>query len=139
MSDKTFNFKMFQNVGSKFGSYTISISRRGAFGINAGFYNAENISDFSHAVLYYDKDERAIGISFTKSADATGAFKVTHGKGSGYIVAQSFFLSNFPRNRGDFTKFAGRYTPEIYNDPSVGKVFYIVLKDNVKSEEITND
>lgn len=135
MSDKVFKFKQFESVGKKLGNYTISISKRGAFGINAGFYNAENIRTYSHALLYYDENEKAIGISFTNSAEAAGAFKITHGNNSGYVVAHSFFLSLFPRNRSDFLKYAGRYTPESYDDPVIGRVFYILLKENIKHNE----
>lgn len=127
--EKKFNFVQFEGVGSKLSSYTISISKNGAFGLNSGFYSAESIKVFSHAMIFYDKTKSVIGIAFTNVSSKKGSFKITHGKNSAYIAARSFFASIIAGDKDALTKYAGKYTPQIYNDDKIGKIFYIDLKE----------
>jgi hypothetical protein len=121
---KKFNFVVFEDVGAKRGSYTISISRHSAFGFNSGFYKKENIKNYSHVILSCDKSKKAIGFSFVKNPKAAGAWKISHGKNSANVVAHSFFNANdlVP------SRYVGKYQPHNYTDHKLGKLFYIILQ-----------
>lgn len=136
MGQEIFDFVQFQKVGSKFGSYIISISNHAAFGINSGFYARENISKYSHAMIYYDESRKTIAFSFTNSPSAKGSFKITHGKSSGGIVARSFFSSLFPgKMEEEIKKYVGGYKPEVYSDNKFGKLFYIKLEEKLEKKQ----
>ncbi|PIQ93268.1 MAG: hypothetical protein COY75_03875 [Nitrospirae bacterium CG_4_10_14_0_8_um_filter_41_23] len=134
MSEKKYDFVQFEGVGSKLSSYTISISRSGAFGINSGFYNAESIKNYSHVIVFYDKAKKVIGLVFTKTPSKKSSFKITHGKNSAYIGARSFFASIIAGDKDALTKYADKYTPQTYNDDKIGKMFYIDLKEKEENE-----
>lgn len=129
MNEKKYNFVQFEGVGSKLSSYTISINKNGAFGINSGFYSSEHIKQFSHAMVLYDKDKRAIGLFFTNTPSKKGAFKITHGNNSAYVTARSFFASVFAGAKNNLIKYVGKYTPQTYHDEKIGKIYYIDLKE----------
>lgn len=131
MNQKEINFIRFKEVGSKLGNYIISINRHGAFGLNSGFYRAEEIANFSYAMMFYAKEERFIAISFTNNKEEKGVFKITHAKSktSGSIVARSFLMTVFSGNKEELVKHAGGYTPKTYKDDNFGKLFYIDLKE----------
>ena len=125
-----FKFIPFEDVGSKFGNYTISLAGHSGFGFNSGFYNRENIKQYSHVLLSYDKTKKAIGFFFTNDSTLRGACKITHTKSkkSGSVVVRSFFTAH-NINPEEYT---GKYTPKEYEDPNLGKLFYIILEKNVE-------
>lgn len=132
MDEKVFNFVQFKDVGSRLGTYYISINKHGAFGLNSGFYNAENIRNFTHVQLFYDKKEKVIGLAFTNTPAERDSFKITHGKNSGSVVVRSFFMSILLGREKDLIKYVGRYVPQAYSDVTIGKLFYITLKEENK-------
>jgi hypothetical protein len=134
MSDKKYDFVQFEGVGTKLSSYTISISRNGAFGINSGFYNAEGIKNYSHVMVFYDKAKKVIGIAFAKIPSKKSSFKITHGKNSASIVARSFFASIFAGDKNALNTYADKYAPQTYHDDKIGKMFYIDLKEKEGNE-----
>jgi len=125
-----FNFVVFEDVGAKRGNNTISVSRNGAFGFNAGFYRSQNLKDYSHVILSYDAARKAVGFHFTKNQKSNGVWKISHGKSSASVVARSFFraFSIEP------TDYAGRYQPRQYSQPKIGKLFYIILQKKTKAK-----
>lgn len=125
-----FEFEQFKGVGSKLGSYTISITKNGSFGLNSGFYNGEKIKDYSYVKLFYDKNRKAIAFLFTTTKREKETFAISHGKNSGYIAARTFFMSIFPGNLDEVKKYVGGYTPKIYHDEKIGKLYYITLEEN---------
>jgi len=125
---ENFNFEQFTSVGSKLGNYRITISANAAFGLNAGFYTAEKIKDYTYVKIFYDKNRKVIGFLFTNNKDDKGTIKISHGtKNSGYIAGKTFFLSIFPGNIDEVKKYVGRYTPKTYEDEKLGKLYYITL------------
>jgi hypothetical protein len=127
---KKFNFIVFEDVGAKRGSYTISLARHNSFGFNSGFYKKEDIRDYSHVIISFDKGKKAVGFSFSKDSKAAGAWKISHGKNSANVVAHSFFNANglVP------SKLVGKYQPHQYTDPKIGKLFYIILQKKTKAK-----
>jgi len=136
METETLQFKRFEEVGKKRGTYYISVGRHGALGLCAGFYNAEKVKDFSHAVLFFNQEKKYIGVSFTNDKSTPGAFKITHGQSSSSVVARSFFMTIFNASKEELHKYSGQYTPKKYADPTYGVLFYIDLNEKGQKIEI---
>ncbi len=127
-----FNFVAFEDAGGKFGSYKISLGEHGGFGFNAGFYRRENMKEYSHVFLSYDKSRKAVGFFFSNDSTIRGAFKISHGKNSGSVVVHSFFSAHFINPKD----YAGKYEPNQYEDSKLGKLFYIILERKGQNENL---
>ncbi len=123
MAEK-FDFKLFKNVGTRRGTYTISLTKDCAFGFNSGFYQQENVKDYKYVKLSFDENKKAVGFQFTNNKNENGIWKITHGKNSATVVARSFFNAFFI----DPADYSGKYKPDTYKDSKLGKLFYIILK-----------
>jgi hypothetical protein len=71
-----------------------SIWSRGQIGLNQGAIEKFNLDDFNFAVLYYDHDEKKIGIQFTNEK-GEGAIKLTKRKGGGTSISANAFLGYY--------------------------------------------
>jgi hypothetical protein len=82
-------FERFTKTGR---GYTpkVSIWTRGQIGFNQGAVERFKLRDFNFAVLYYDRDERKIGVQFTNIESEEGANKVVKGKTGIFISAKAF-------------------------------------------------
>lgn len=82
-------FERFTKTGR---GYTpkISIWTRGQIGFNQGAVERFKLRDFNYALLYFDKDEKKIGVQFTNDATEEGANKVVKGKTGIFISAKAF-------------------------------------------------
>ena len=123
--ESEFNFVPFEDAGGKYGSYYISVGGYGGFGLNAGFYKKENIRDFTHVLLSYDKNNDAVGFLFTNDPTVKGTCKITHtkNKNSGSVVVRSFFGAHSI----DPKSCSGRYTPQKYRDEKMGDIYFIEI------------
>ena len=87
-----FNPVTFTEVGSKLSSKTISIFTTGGFLFSSGLVHHESLSAYSHCILSYDADARAIFFEFTSDKNALGAITITHRKeNNGTATSRSFF------------------------------------------------
>jgi hypothetical protein len=121
---KKFNFVVFEEVGGKFKSDMISLSKHGGFGFNAGFCRKHNIKSYSYVILSFDRENKAVGFRFTKKPKEKGAWKLAHTGNSATVVVHSFFNGCGVEPKD----FVGRYQPKEYNDTKLGKLFYIILR-----------
>ena len=82
-------FERFTKTGR---GYTpkVSIWTRGQIGFNQGAVERFKLKDFDYAVLFYDRDERKIGVRFTTEASEDGANKIVKGKTGVFISAKAF-------------------------------------------------
>ncbi len=119
-----YNLKKFESVRAKVVD-KITVTRNQSIGFPTGFYRDHKISDFKYVVLYYDSEQRAIGIDFTNDGEEKSKFTIIHSKDGygGSIIARSFFTSNGI----DAKKYYGRYSWEKYPVESVGEIFVIKL------------
>jgi hypothetical protein len=121
-----FNFQKFERTNSKYED-RITITKRKSFGFPTRFYNDNHIEEYKYAVLYFDKENKAIGINFTNSQEEKHKFTIIKSKKGfgGSIIATSFFKSYTI----DSEKYYGRYKWEIKQYPNIEKLFVIVLKE----------
>ncbi|MBU1457689.1 hypothetical protein KJ845_03205, partial [Patescibacteria group bacterium] len=87
-----YNFKKFQNTHGRYeGRITITASN--SIGFPTKFFKENNIANYKYVVLYFDEQERALGIQFSNSDEEQHKFsliKSNQGYG-GSTVATSFF------------------------------------------------
>ena len=82
-------FKRFTKTGRVY-TPIVSIWQRGQIGFNRGAVEKFKINDFDYAILYFDEDEKKIGVQFTKDSTEEGACKITKGKTSSFLSAKPF-------------------------------------------------
>lgn len=124
-----YSFKKFTKTGSKLGNYTITVSKGGTFGFNAGFYDKEGIAKYKKVVLYYDAKKRAVAFQFTRDTNAEGSFTLIHSNAgsTGSVTAHSFFINNGL----DKMNISGRKTPKKISDQEVGTLYVIDLDEKI--------
>lgn len=110
----------------------ITITKSNSIGLPSKFYNNNDISNFNYAVLFWDPNEKAIGIKFTNEENESSKFKIIKSQmGGGMIMARSFFKVN----NIDTIKYHGRYEFEIQDINEIGKIFIIKIIDK-KDEQV---
>jgi len=82
-------FERFTKAG-RFYTPKASIWTRGQIGFNQGAVDKFKLMDFDYAVLFYDKDEKKVGVQFTNDASESGVTKVVKGKTGVFVSARSF-------------------------------------------------
>ena len=87
-----YNFKKFQSTGSRYES-RITITASNSIGFPTRFYTDNKLDSYKYVVLFYDEDNKAIGIQFTSNEDEPHKFTLIKSK-TGYgatVVSTSFF------------------------------------------------
>jgi hypothetical protein len=105
----------------------ITLTKSNSLGFPKKFYEDNDIKKYSHAVLYWDAKNKAIGVRFTNDKTEKSAFSVmknTAGYGGG-IVVRSFFKINGI----DPKIYHGRYEWKKENIEGIGEMFIIELKE----------
>lgn len=126
-----YNFEQFTKTGSKSGNYSISFNgKSNTFGFNSGFYIKENIKQYKKAILFYDKEKKAVAFKFTNDEKALGAFTIIHGKtqSTGSLAARSFILMHTLNKK----EFYGQKIPKKIYDEKFGNLIIIDLTSNTQ-------
>lgn len=126
------NFSKFVNVNKK-AEDKITVTKSSSIGFPSKFYSENKIEGFKYGVLFYDEQNKTIGIIFTNSEDEKSKFtiiKSKQGTPGGAVIARSFFKTY----NIDPTKYAGKYNYGKENIEGYGEAFFIELKE--KEEEI---
>ena len=96
-----------------------------SIGFPTKFYQDNNLSNYNSVVLYYDEEQKAIGIQFTNSEEEKHKFHIIKSlKYGGGIVATSFFKTH----NIDTNIYRGRYIWEKVNQEGIGELFVIKLE-----------
>lgn len=106
----------------------ITITKSNSIGFPQKFYLDNDISNFRYVVLFWDKENKAIGINFTNQEEKNG-FKIIHNPKYGAQVVVRSFLKE---NEIDPKIYHGRYRWEKYNLEGIGEIFVIKLEQNNK-------
>lgn len=83
------SFEKFTKTGRGYAP-KVSIWTRGQIGFNQGAVERYGISNYEYAVLYYDREHKQIGISFTNDPNEEGINKIVKGKTGAFLSAKSF-------------------------------------------------
>lgn len=120
-----YNFKKHEDVHGRFEA-RISITGVHSFGFPSKFYEDNDLKNYKYVVLFWDADNKAIGIQFTNDEEEKS--KLTLVKSSKYgasLSAKSFFT----KNDIDPKKHKGRYEWKKVQIPNAGEAFVIELKE----------
>ncbi len=82
-------FERFTDVGRVFRPRA-SIRSNGQIGFNHGSVKRFDLQKFTHIVLFYDKDEKKVGIKLTNDKSEPGASTLITRSGNGTVSARSF-------------------------------------------------
>ncbi|MBI2601083.1 hypothetical protein HYW42_03955 [Candidatus Daviesbacteria bacterium] len=123
-------FEPFQGKHKRFSRNSISITIVCGIGFNSGFYFRNKIENFDYVLLFFDKEQQAIGFQFLKDGKVPGVLKINHEPrgNSGSTSASAFFKAYDI----DAKTSKGRYEPKEHVDQKLGKIFYISLKEKIK-------
>ena len=83
-------FERFTQIGRGY-KPKVSITKSGQIGFNQGAVKHFNLNDYEYAVLFYDKDNRRIGIGLTNDNSEAGICKLRKRASGADISARSFF------------------------------------------------
>src|SRR5438477_3764634 len=124
-----YNFKKVESRNARTED-RITITKSGGIGFPTKFYNDNKIKDYKYVVLYYDHDQKALGIYFTNDEAEKNKFSIIHSH-SGYggsIVPRSFFKTYDIKPE----IYYNRYSWSNEDQEDVGKLYVIHLKKNEK-------
>lgn len=125
-----YKFEKFNQQNTRLES-RITITKSNSIGFPTKFSEDNGVKKFNYAVLFYDKEARAVGIQFTNDEQEPHKFSIIKSdKYGASLVAQSFFKLNDI----DTKKYHGRYNWKKVELDNIGKIFVIEL-DNQKLEE----
>lgn len=117
-------FEEFKGAKGKF-SPRITINSRGGFGLSSGLHHRYKIDKYAAVKLFFDKEENKIGIQLVEQeGESTFKLKKRPEEKGAYFSAWSFIEAYAI----DINKYAGRYVPQEFDDPQVGKLFVVDLK-----------
>ncbi|MBI4050575.1 MAG: hypothetical protein HY396_01215 [Candidatus Doudnabacteria bacterium] len=117
------NFEKFKAIpGARIGSYYAGITQNGTITFYTGFYQQEALSAYKSAALWFDKQEKLIGVSFSKEHEE-GNLKLHHSKaGKNASIAASSFFKYYGL---DVSNLTGRYKPTMITSDDGNDIFTI--------------
>jgi len=82
-------FERFTKTGR---GYTpkVSIWTRGQIGFNQGAVERFDLRKFDYAILFYDRDDKKIGVQLTNDKSEDGVIKIVKGKTGIFMSAKAF-------------------------------------------------
>jgi len=89
-----------------------SIWSRGQIGFNKGAAEKYNLNNFLYAILFYDKDNKQIGIKFTNDENEEGEIKITRRPAGGMSISAKAFLDFYGIEHQKTTKCNMHYDKE---------------------------
>jgi hypothetical protein len=122
-----YKFEKFEKRNSRLET-RITITKSNSIGLPTKFSEDNRIKRYKYAVLYFDKNSKAIGIHFTNDEEESNKFSIIKSdKYGASIVALSFFKVNDIDTR----KYHGRYNWKTVEIENIRKLYVIEL-DNKK-------
>lgn len=89
ISSPGFEFERFTEVNKSF-SARITIRQNGQIGFNGGARNQYGVASHRFAVLFFDRNSKAVGILLTDNEQEPGALRITSTKQNTFIAGRPF-------------------------------------------------
>ena len=116
-------------TGARLGSYYFSITANGSIAIHSGFYYQQNLAQYQSAAILYDKEQKLIGIEFSKDEVKDGYLKLHHSKsGKNASIGARLFFKFYQIIPTDLQ---GRYKPTKIESSTGKETFMIDLSEKV--------
>ncbi len=123
-----FQFKKFENRNVRMEDRITITKASFSMGFPQKFYRDNKISNFKYVVLYWDENNKAIGVHFTNDEEEKNKFRIIVSKdGYGGGIAIKSFLKFYNINP---KKYYGRYEWEKKNLENIGETYIIKLKEH---------
>lgn len=126
-----YNFIKFEDKNAR-SEGRITITGSYSIGFPTKFYKDNNIENFNYVVLFWDAEQKALGIQFTNNQDEPGRFKIVKTREYGAMASTKSF---FTKNEIDPKTVKGRYDWEKVNHSDAGEIFVINLKERKSVSE----
>jgi|GEM_PF-5040878 len=128
MSANDFQFEEFHQSGERFTPY-VSINNTGVIGLSSGFTKKYDFNDkvAPAAKLFYDRNKKVVGISFSKTKEE-GMVNVKYIAGGGAQINGKAFWTKFDVL---YREFVNKYLPSKQDDALEPHFFIVDLKDPV--------
>ncbi|RKY06249.1 MAG: hypothetical protein DRP56_07780 [Planctomycetota bacterium] len=123
MTGKKYSFEQIEKKNLRTFDPKVSLNSNSTFRFNAAMCRDYELLELPYAALYFDRESMAIAFQFLPSK-CPDAFTVSHKSNRGSVAAIAFFR----QEKLDSRDYKGQYTPELYDDPDLGKMFVICLK-----------
>jgi hypothetical protein len=112
VSEEDVPFERFTEVGRVFRPRA-SLRENGQIGFNHGCVKRYDMDKYAHVVLFYDAENKRIGIMLTNATEEEGACNLITKSGGGTVSARSFleYYHLTPKKTNQY---------DIYKDPESG-------------------
>ena len=98
-------FERYTKTNSRFSEPIISIWSGGLIGVSRGAMIKYKLVDYNYAVLFFDKDTKAIGVKLTNDKKEPGAMKLVKRKSGGFSFSAQCFLKFYNIDYGKTKKY----------------------------------
>jgi hypothetical protein len=98
-------FEKFTKTGARIGTPKISIWSSGQIGLNQGAIKRYELDNYRYVILFYDKDNKKIGIKFINDKNEEGAIKIIFRKVGGLSFSGVSFLHYYGIDFSNTRKF----------------------------------
>lgn len=123
-----YNFKKFEGRNKRQDD-RISVTKSNSLGFPTKFYKDNKLESYKSAVLFWDNENKAIGILPTNDVNEKNGFTIIRSQNyGGQIIATSFFKEN----NIDLNLYHGKYLPEKHTEEGIGDMWVIKLQENKK-------
>lgn len=102
-------FERFTQTGRSF-KPKISIRSNSQIGLNCACITEFKLTDYKFAVLYYDKENKAIGIRLTNDKNEEGACKLRAREDSGASIAARSYIDYYKLHRFNRHRFDAEWS-----------------------------
>lgn len=83
-------FERFTEIGRGY-KPKVSITKSGLIGFNQGAVMHFHLNDYKYAILFYDRENRRVGIGLTNDSEESGVCKLRKRESGADVSARSFF------------------------------------------------
>lgn len=124
LNHMNYNFIKFEDRHARFES-RITITGSYSIGFPTKFYKDNNIENYKYVILFWDLENKAIGIHFSNDENEVGRIKIAKTKDYGGTISVKSF---FTKNGIDSKQSKGRYDWEKIQQPEAGEIFVIKIQ-----------
>jgi hypothetical protein len=109
-------FEKFTKTGGRIGTPKASIWSRGQIGLNRGALERFSLDKYKFVMLFYDKENKKVGIKFTNDTTESNLIKIIHRKNGGLSFSGTAFLHYYGINYAETKKYDLEYdkTNDLY-------------------------
>ena len=105
-------FEKFIKTGGRIGTPKVSIWSRGQIGLNSCAIIRFGLDKYKYVILFYDKDDKKVGIKFINDNTEEGAAKIVFRKAGGLSFSGVAFLHYYGIDYSETRKYDLEYDKE---------------------------